>query len=175
MITVEATQEATAEATVEATPTASPTKTPLPPTATPTEKPAAVAAGSEDMPVILHYDDQSLILMNRSERNVNVSDWSFVQSQPDGSTLTFEAQQWEGGNSSTSALAAGECFQVQRNDIAQLANPDYCDQQSWARVSFPRWFWKSNDTNTTFEVRRDDEVLATCLVSAGECGVELPQ
>lgn len=184
--TPEATVETTVEVTIEATAAAAFTETPLPatasPTAAPTETPlsatdvpTAAADGKENTPILLRYDDESLVLMNLSDSRINVSGWSFVQTKSDGSTLIFESQRWENGITSTRALDAGECFQVQRNDIGQLDSPDYCDQQSWSRVSFPRWFWTSDDSDASFEVRRNDKVLATCTISTGECGISLPQ
>lgn len=157
----------TPSATAEAEPTATPETTA---TTIPETTPAAVSTA--ETAVLLRYDETSLVLLNRSSQPVDVSGLTFVQIRPNGSTLEFETARWSGGNRPTTALPAGECFQVQRNDIAQLDKPDFCDLQSWSRVSFPRWFWRSDDTAATFEVRRGDTVLATCAVSAGECALE---
>lgn len=164
-VTAEATAEVTQEATPEATAESVPTGTP--------EATAANAAGDVESPVVLRYDDESLVLLNRSDSRVDVSNLEFVQVKADGSTLVFDSQRWEGGTQPTYDLRAGNCFQVQRNDISHLVAPDDCDRQSWARVSFPRWFWTSDDPQAVFEVRRGDELLATCQISAGECALNL--
>ncbi|MBI5668310.1 MAG: serine/threonine protein kinase [Chloroflexi bacterium] len=162
-VPTEATAEATA-AVIEPTAEASPAATP---------EAVTVTTDGVESPVLLRYDAKSLVLLNRSNRRVNVSGLEFVQVRADGSKLVFDSQRWEGGTRSTRALPARNCFQVQRNDIAQLAEPDYCELQSWARVSFPRWFWTSDDPDAVFEVQREGVVLATCPVSAGECALKL--
>jgi hypothetical protein len=173
--------------TPTAAPTAQPTDTPTtpPPTATtaPTSSPtrragsvstvtAAVVPAGNDGPVLLRYDGDSLVLFNQSDAPVDISDWTFVQRRASGTPLEYDTRFWERGGRSTSALPAGQCFQVFRLDAPVTDEPDYCQRrQAWSQVGPLRTFWLSSDPAATFEVRRGGEVLATCLVNAGECAV----
>ncbi|NWG16428.1 MAG: protein kinase [Chloroflexi bacterium] len=154
------TSEASPKRTVEVTP----------------ENTAEATADSGETPIILRYDGDSLYLLNRSGGTVNVSGLTFVQTRADGSRLTFESRRWEGGSRPTYSLTSGDCFQVFRSDLGQIAKPDECRiRHSWESVTFPRWFWISSQPDATFEVRRGDEVLAVCPIAAGECAFDLPE
>jgi hypothetical protein len=168
-----------AAATATLPPTAAPTEqpptaTPIPTEATPetTAAPTAGAGGGTDA-VILRYDGDSLMLLNRSGGTVDVSGLIFVQTRADGSRLTFDSRRWEGGSRPTYALPSGDCFQVFRSDIGQIGKPDECNiRHSWESVTFPRWFWVSSQPEAVFEVRRGDDVLAVCSIAAGECAFD---
>jgi hypothetical protein len=124
---------------------------------------------------VLIYDEQSLVLFNRSNRSVDVSGLTFVQTTDSGRELSFGTERWDGGSRPTWALPSGDCFQVWADTVtATLPKPTYCDtRHSWQSVGAIRWFWISDDPDATFEVRRDDEVLAVCEISAGECGLDI--
>lgn len=184
--TEKSTEAATAEPTDRPTeaPTTAPTEKPTDvPSATPTTAPTdvpTVEATPEvtavviatDTPVLLLWDEQSMTLLNRSTGNVDVSALTFVQTQSNGSALVFESQSWANGSRPVTALTPGDCFQVQRNDISDVDPLDVCNRRhAWSRVSFPRWFWLSNDPAATFEVRRGTTVLATCSLSQGQCAL----
>jgi hypothetical protein len=102
-----------------------------------------------------------------------------VQTTADGDDLIFESRLWAGGSRPTSDLPGGNCFEVLKDTEVGTVGPppDYCGKRhAWARVSPLRWFWLSDIPDATFEVRRGDAVLATCLVSTGsatECAVDV--
>jgi serine/threonine protein kinase len=153
-------------------PTVVPTNTPArTPTESLTDSPTIIA----DTPIVLIYDEQSLVLFNRSNRIVDVNGLTFVQTTDSGRELSFGTERWDGGSRPTWALPAGDCFQVWTDSVTStLPKPDYCDtRHSWQSVGTIRWFWISNDSAATFAVRRDDEVLAVCEISAGECGLDV--
>jgi serine/threonine protein kinase len=130
------------------------------------------SAGTESA-IVLRYDARSLVLLNRSKVNVDVSAWVFVQALPSGAKLTFEARRWDNGASRpTTALPPGNCFMVWTNTGNEVETPDDCTKRSsWQAVGQTRWFWVSTDASATFEVRKGDAVLATCSILAGECSV----
>ncbi len=168
-------------ATAQPTDTATrrPTQTPSPePTATTEEATPEVTAVVVDLssaPLLLRYDNESLVLVNQSNANQDISGLNFVQTLANGTTREFPSRLWEGGSRPLSALPPEGCFQVSRNDRNATPTPGDCERHSWSRVSFPRWFWMSDEPNATFEVRRGRTVLATCSIAAGVCGFDPEQ
>ena len=118
-------------------------------------------------------------MLNRDDVDVDVSGLRFVQTNADGDELIFETRLWAGGSRPTSDMPGGDCFEVLKDtDTGSVgAPPDYCGRRhAWARVSFIRWFWVSDDAEATFDVMRGDALLATCPVSDGstvECAVDV--
>ncbi len=136
--------------------------------------PTLVTVGDKTQPVILRYDDQVLTLFNRGKANVNVSNLTFIQIISGSNAPQFTSQEWAASSTrSFAALQPGECLQVIRNDRFLSANttkPDYCEfVQAWRQISTRRLFWVSSVADITFEVKRGSAVLATCIISAGEC------
>jgi hypothetical protein len=125
--------------------------------------------------VLLTWDADSLVLLNRSEAPVDVSGLEFVQVTSAGRELSFSSERWEGGGSPTWALPSGDCFQVWRDTVTgTLPTPEGCDsRRAWQMVGSQRWFWVSDDADASFEVRRGNEALAVCAISAGECPLDL--
>lgn len=140
---------------------------------------APTADDSAEKQVVLRYDGNSLVLLNRSQNDVDVSGLTYVQTTADGDDLIFESRLWAGGSRPTSDLPGGDCFEVLKDtDVGAVGPaPEYCGKRrAWARVSPLRWFWVSEDSAATFEVRRGDAVLATCPVTTGEsveCAVDV--
>ncbi|MCA0457590.1 MAG: protein kinase [Chloroflexi bacterium] len=127
--------------------------------------------------VVLRYDDQVLTLFNQSSTPVNVGSLRFVQITAAGTTIEYSTQEWAAISSRPiTALPAGDCLQVLRNDrflSAMDTKPDYCDfVQAWRQISFTRLPWVSDDSAAVFEVRRGTEVLATCKITNGQCGFD---
>lgn len=125
--------------------------------------------------ILLRYDAQSLTLLNQSDQEQDVSGLKFVQIDGDGQRLDFESARWSGGSRPITNLPSGDCFQVMLDTIPRLDKSAYCGRRhAWSRTSFLHWFWLSDNLEATFEVRRGDEVLATCAIAAGECSFDLP-
>jgi hypothetical protein len=109
---------------------------------------------------------------------VDVSGLTFVQTKSDGTELVFESERWEGGSRPPASLPSGDCFEVLKdsNFFDESDATEGCGtRHAWSRVSFPRWFWVSEDAVAVFEVRRGNLVLATCPISAGECVLDIPR
>ncbi len=137
-----------------------------------TTNPSAAAVDA-NAPVLLKYDGQSLELLNRSKLNVDVSNLTFVQIAADGSKLDFESKRWDGGNRPTSALPPGDCYEVMQDQSSVLPKPGDCtNRQAWSQVSYLHWFWISTNSTAIFIVKRGDQTLATCPISAGECAFD---
>jgi hypothetical protein len=169
-------QPPSATRTPTASPTVEPSDTPAP-TDPPTSAPPTATAvpGPDRAPVILTYDAQTLALINRSGEVIDVSGLTFIQAA-NGERLTFESDDWGGGSQPPNTLPPGDCFQVWTTTITttSLPRPDACGtRHAWREAAPPRWFWISDDPAATFEVRRADDILATCVVGAGECLVSL--
>jgi serine/threonine protein kinase len=159
-----------------ASPRAAPSNTALPTEVTSaTTLPASTIPPVIDpnAPVVLTYNAESLVLVNRSPTTVDVSNLTFVQIDANGNTLDFDSSRWDEGTRPTYALQEGDCLQVMRDDLPTLDKPENCgSRQAWSRVSFPHWFWISSDPAATFEVKRGDMVVATCQISAGQCAFD---
>ena len=157
-----ATEEATTP-TSEASPTAeAPSEAALP------------ALTSEQGQVRLVYDEQTLVLVNISDEEVDVNNLDFVQQTADGRTLRFQSSRLAGGSRSPAELPPGDCFQLWTFDDGLVEQPDYCDvRHAWRQVGFTREFWISDLPEATFEVRRGEDVLAECRISAGECLIDV--
>ncbi len=171
----------TVEPSATGTPTASPTVAPSDtsaPADTPTTAPPTATAlpGPDRAPVILTYDAQTLVLRNRSGDVIDVSGLTFIQAVAGSERLSFESDDWDGGSQPPNTLPPGDCFQVWTTTIATATLPRPADcgtRHAWREAAPPRWFWISDDPAATFEVRRADDILATCVVGAGECLVSL--
>jgi serine/threonine protein kinase len=143
-----------------------PTLTPMPalPTAAPTE-----SAGG----VLLTYD-RAFVLLNATDSTIDISDLIFVQTRPDGQVRRFEAVRWSGGFFGVGVLPAGDCFLIWALFEDEPALPPSCqDRQAWQIVGEIRQFWRSDQPDAVFEVRRGDAVLARCPIAAGRCVVGL--
>lgn len=135
-----------------------PTNTPVPP----------------ENSVLLRYDADSLTAYNHTNSDVDLSNLTFLSEDEAGDTLLFDSDVWVGSSPEAGVLKAGYCFMVWRNVLSELDPPNYCvDKDAWWAVGAPRWFWIADDPQTTFEVRRGTEVLATCTIGDGECLLRL--
>ena len=120
----------------------------------------------------LHYNDESLVVYNPTDRTVDVSNLQFMQAPAGASPLLFRSNVWR----DPTRLQPKACFQVWTDRYIDLRAPDICqERQSWQAVSFVRWFWLSEQPAAVFEVRRGDNVLARCRVLDGTCTVRLPE
>ncbi|MBL8133932.1 MAG: serine/threonine protein kinase [Anaerolineae bacterium] len=165
------TPPATAAPTDIPPPTAAPTD---PPTIESTLGPASLSGGgiiNPDAALVLVYDEDALVLLNRSDQPVDVRGLTFEQRTATG-TLSFAATTWQTGL--LSRLPAGDCLMLWRNGIRELPTPAYCqDRQAWFAVGTPRRFWLSSDPSATFDVYRSGEKVATCPVNRSDCGIGL--
>jgi hypothetical protein len=176
--TKRATATPTNTPTDEPTPTAtrtratpSPTRTParVQVTARPTQTPTQVTGG-----ITLIYDPSTLVLINRTDEPVSLRDLNFVQVTSAGRRLEFSSNQWLISSAPSRNLPPQWCVQVWTSEYIELPPPDYCQERAaWRMVGSGRWFWLSTETNSRFEVRRGNVLLAECAISAGECVLNL--
>jgi hypothetical protein len=124
----------------------------------------------------LIYDERTVILLNRSQAPIDLTNMSFLQTTATGNRLQLFTSVWGDGTADLFALPPGDCFQVWRNDQITLPVPDVCDtRHAWIAVSSSRWFWLSDVPVATFDVLRGSRVLAECSVAAGQCLVTLDE
>lgn len=149
--------------TVTPSPTAlvsnTPTQTRIPPTNTPE-------------PIVdlrLIYNTDSFTLLNASDRPLFIEGLSFENTV--GGT---EIDRWDTEflTASLAEFPSGDCLQawgLERFDI--LNSPDPCEQRhGWIAVNDASAFWRNAQT---FIVYRFGEPITECVVSTGECLVNL--
>ncbi|MCC7447520.1 MAG: serine/threonine protein kinase [Anaerolineae bacterium] len=183
------TRTATASPTKTATNTPTPTRTAAsvatqnvtaviaPATSPSAEAPVAVSSaqvggtsdGSADISLV--YDEDQLVLINVSNRQVNIANLVFVQR---GKTeLRFDTSLWRQFDVSITpdALPPQFCFQIFRNDRRQPDLLKACTKRvTWYRAAEAKWFWFAQDASVaTFDVLSGDRLLTTCTISAGHC------
>ena len=172
-ITDEPTERPTRASTEQAT--TEPTETDEPeasPTTEPTEIAAVVDVSGPHIKLI--YDDESVILLNDSTEPVNIRDMIFSQPLADGRPLEFSTQRWDGGTAELESVPPGGCFQAYTTNVVVGDTPSMCTvRHKWDQAAASRWFWISENPDTTFEVRREDVVLGECRVGDGECVVAM--
>jgi hypothetical protein len=176
------TEEAPSDTPEPATDTAEPaTDTPEPsdtPEQTGSPSPESSATPPEGEPNIrLAYTvEGEFLLINISTRQVNLTGLTFEQLQADGTRYYFEANAWNDLNIAERPymMGGGGCYQLLTNDATRLTpSRAVCPRfLGWLRTSTERrYFWIAGET---FDVIRNNEILATCEVAAGECIFYLP-
>ncbi len=143
----------------------------------PTQTPAP-----ENPDVVLYYDHRTLVLVNRSEAAVDISDLYFIRTDAEGQENIFEANNWTNDGVLTN-FRPQNCLQVWTNSFNFLEEDEsVCSsRQGWRQLTSGRLFWISNEDEAIFEVRRGSRLLATCPASPSartadfefECGVSL--
>ncbi|MCL4247190.1 MAG: serine/threonine protein kinase [Anaerolineae bacterium] len=167
----------TLTSTAAPTSTPRPTTTPRPATARPTAISAASTSASSEETFQLNYDSTLLSLTNTSNRTIDLSGVEFVQELADGTTRTFNANQWSNGSFSVTQLQPGDCVQIWVIAFTELPpSPNCVNRQSWRSVSRPRWFWiNSSDEDARFVVQRRDTIYGECSIADGECAIAMEQ
>jgi Cysteine-rich secretory protein family len=88
-------------------------------------------------------------------------------------TVVFDVRRWEEVviDINIGALPSANCLQVWQQDAGEFEPPAQCEFVRAIVFRLPsEIFWAAGE----FEVLKDDEVLTTCLSSAGQCDVTLP-
>lgn len=154
-------------------PSATPSPTQEPPTPTPSPSPTIEATPPPQLDLLLTYNADSFVIQNIRGENLDITGLEFVL--PDDSdhfdTLHIGAQ-------TISNFSAGLCVQVVINNRSATA-PDDCQNlrvRSFGRKSQFSFYWvwdAETSTFPTFNVTRDDVLIAVCEVVAGSCAVSL--
>lgn len=134
---------------------------------------ATAPVETSDAPVLFRYDEDSFTLWNRSDDFVDVSGLVFAQVVEEGTDLTYPSNRWAVNNAPPYAIPPMECLQVWTFEDPNIPRPTYCTTRlAWRQVAPSREFWRSDDPEGTFEVRRGTNVLVVCQISAGECAFD---
>ena len=124
-------------------------------------------------PILLRYDDDMLVLLNRSTHRLSIRYMTFVRYDALGA-VSFTADQWE--SPLLSAVLPQTCFVIWRNNRGEVETPDYCAaREAWFAAGTRSRFWISNQAGATFEVWNAGKLVATCVISEGECAVDLAE
>lgn len=167
----ETTAEVTAESTAEAETTEEPEDNDRP-----EDWPPIDAEDEDDPQVLLRYDGRTLVLYNRSNppATIDLTGVSFTRISSTGTEMTYRANEWDAAD--LWGVAAGECLQVWTVRFLELPMTDFpadiCDARPAFRQTV-RPFWTSSRDGFIFEVRRGEDVLATCPVAETESEDEL--
>lgn len=147
------------------TPTYTPSRTPTPRitnTPTPTLTPTPVP-GPE---LLILYDEDALTVINVERAPADLRGVSLV-----GATYTIPMYWWS--TISTFAFPSGSCVQAYAGGVSPSpVRPRECRvvRESRGRLFPDQRFWLEG----TFDVKLNNEVIATCEASAGRCVVDLP-
>ncbi len=130
----------------------------------------------------MNYDADSFLIVNISDRQLDVSVLVFEQRMPNGAVRRFEASQWDRADmlEPPDAMGPDGCYQLVTADGTQhTPGVSECEHfLGWFRTSLTRrYFWLSDQEGAKFTVKLagSSMVLATCEIDAGECLVPLPE
>ena len=118
--------------------------------------------------VRLVYDDDSFALVNSSGVPQNFAQLTF-----ESDSGVYTASRWDNGSlgSPLASFNSGDCMQIWLVGTELQPVPDTCRRrQSWNAVAPAQQFWLATDS---FRVRRDGQLLATCLVSSLVCEFDM--
>jgi len=159
------------------------TPTPRIPTAVPqptvAATPTPTVATTGDMRMI--YDDDSFLIVNVSDRELDISQLVFEQELPDSAVRRFEAQGWNRSDvvRPPSQMSVSGCYQLVTGDGTQVSpSRDVCLRfLGWFRTGVARrYFWLSDQPGAVFTVRdaATDTIIGTCPIEPGTCLISLP-
>ncbi len=157
-------------------PSPAPTETPAP---TPTRA-APPQAGADSADLLLIYDTQTALIVNASDRYLNIQSLEFRRPNPRGGPdVFFRMEDLRNSAEPPSAFAPGSCFHLIRMDSAQspadIPVDDACTMRvGWRLLSQARWFWIEPTPDATFTVVSFGTLLAECEIAAGQCAITLP-
>ncbi|HRF94210.1 MAG TPA: hypothetical protein PLZ51_03405, partial [Aggregatilineales bacterium] len=147
-----------------------PTATLIPPTPLPPQPTIAPLPTSTPRPMdlLLVYNYDSFTLINISGRPLYIDGMSFYS--PAGEMF---GRVWDNGflTAPLNAFPNGDCLQAWNREYNELPKPDGCNyRHSWMRLSNEQTFWRNTDY---FDVYQWENRITTCLVSTGQCLVNL--
>ncbi|MDX2077979.1 MAG: serine/threonine-protein kinase [bacterium] len=135
-----------------------------------TPTPRIEALNTDEPQLLLYYDGRMLVTYNRASDDtttLNLTDLTFTRLS-DG--VQFESNEWLRVTTRSirlSEMRKVDCFQIIDQPFTGLELPDFCRfNQGYIRT--PRSFWLSDVVGDRFEVRHNDELLATCPTTITE-------
>lgn len=153
---------------VAAVPTAVPTTAPAAIPA-PTEAPAVVAQPVTSPDVLLMYDNDELVLLNVSSKNLDLTALDVS-----GSGISIPTTRWaQFSDIPLNDFPPGHCLQVKATGTdGDVTMPNGC---RWLRsiitIAPAQFFWLGAD----FDVQKDGQSIATCQPGRPDCGIKLAQ
>jgi serine/threonine protein kinase len=132
------------------------------------------------------YNSSVVAIVNLSEIPVDLTGLTFERlSDPSTVLASFSSQTWARINpKAVRELPQGGCFQLLRANVKDIqlepgespAKPSSCEaSQGWVvAADQSEHFWISGDEQASFEVRREDQEIHRCKISAGYCQFHLP-
>ena len=122
---------------------------------------AGEASGEEvsDNNITLIYNKDTLAIHNTSSEIISLDDIYFELDSE--KPVIFEADDWI-----TQSLDNGRCVQVWDIRFRYLSAPDVCRSRVAYRASI-NIFWVSNNERVNFLVKREDDVIGSCLTING--------
>lgn len=132
---------------------------PIPPTPIPPTPVPPTSAPSQPANALLLWDDVSFTALNQSGGGLFFGNVIFRSASG-----SFDARVWG------SSLPSGYCLRLRDVAAGQRQPPSECggNLYSLLEVSGSSFFWRGVDT---FDVVLSGQVIATCPVAAGRCGV----
>jgi len=129
---------------------------------------------NQNTSLVLIYDAQTIVLHNRSSVPININNLRFIRLNQLGREIVFEGIDWQNDSAFLSRFAGGGCYQLWLISLPFQDVPAYCEARfGWRSVGTTRQFWTSSEPDRTFEIRRENQVLATCPTNVGECGFDI--
>lgn len=168
-----ATNEPTSEPTNTTIP---PSNTPIPPTEVPTQAVLEPTLAFPDgSPIVLYYNDNSFYVWNTSSRRIRSGNFKFEALNENGNIVStsFDGFRW---TQFYSFIDSGGCASIEMT-VGRLLQPDECGVYNAVVNTTPSGdinFWIADETITGFRVLWQDEEIARCNSSDGECRLNIP-
>ena len=114
----------------------------------------------------LIYDKASFNVLNQSDHSMSLAGVTFRST-----SATWDARKW--GPSIYINLPVANCLRLRDSSSSQHTPPAVCANHIYGLIEVgpTAMFWINTDH---FDVIRNDQTLATCDTSAGECSVYIP-
>ena len=111
----------------------------------------------------LIYDKASFNVLNQSDHSMSLAGVTFRST-----SATWDARKW--GPSIYISLPIAKCLRLRDSSSSQRTPPSVCANHIYGLIEVgpTAMFWANTDH---FDVVRNDQTLATCETSAGECEV----
>ena len=132
-------------------------------------------AGNENM--LIFYDDISANLINISQNNVSLGGIEFRRIDDQGSTTaSFLSDTWRSftSNGYFDALPPNDCLRI---NTQRSLRPSGCED-TWGFFTTSQTqyqFWLPTSNSREFQIWRNNNLLQTCVISAGSCRFFLSQ
>jgi serine/threonine protein kinase len=130
----------------------------------PTATPRIDALNTDEPELLLYYDGRMFVAYNRASDDTTTLDLTDISFTRVSDGEQFESAEWlrvTPRSIRLSQMRKVDCFQIVDQPFTALALPDFCMfNQGYIRT--PRSIWLSEVAGDTFEVRRNDELLAVC-------------